>query len=825
MSSAPAAGAAGFPSELSLDPTESAAEDRENSAVELSAGSSTQVQVYLGNISGNGLNYAKMIKSCFEQDVANYWVTPIQVNYHTTPSDFNTLANITVENTQLLIIMCPDVSIVKYAAHIQSYMKSGGCVWLCGEFKGYIGDTIHETNVFISELSTKLGVTFSLGEEMIGIAGKPEIAALDPTSPIGKKNRCGSHTTVHLIAANKIEFNPSKSVPIITWTDPNNNCLTFMIDSPVEQGYLTVSADVNLIFDSGVTPWAAQILYNMLDRSYTEIEKNKLPHTPPKGLELPYTGQAQTLIEAGQVDADKGTMEYSLDKTTWSTELPKGTKPGTYSVYWRITAKPGYWDIPMQTVTAKITSVYTPPETLDLTYNGSDQELIDPDHSGSIDPSIGTMQYRLSDQEAWSTVFPKRENCGTYEIQWRILGIDNTSIIGSGTLTATINPAPLQCTPPRGQSLSYTGAAQSLTTGGSVTGGTMKYSRDEAVWSEDPPKETAPGTYTVYWKAEPDANHTGAKNGSIQSTITEQPKPEPKPSEPDGGPRYPVVVTDKTPPGGTVKTNLNSAAERDTVYITALPAAGYRLQEVTAVDKHGNSLPLTDLGGNRLTFKMPACKTTVSASFVKTSPGWNRGFTLCTRDGACPVGRYTDAAANAWYHDGLHFCLDNGLLSGYGDQTLQPNAPISRGAFLSVLWRLSGKPVVNSVLPFGDVSESDWYAEALRWASAERLAGGYGDGLFHPGAPLTREQMAAILWRYAEHEGLDVSESENDALAGYADGAAVSGFAAPAMSWACRAGLLGGQLRENGRVLNPQGLSSRAQAAAVVARLAALLKK
>lgn len=122
--------------------------------------------------------------------------------------------------------------------------------------------------------------------------------------------------------------------------------------------------------------------------------------------------------------------------------------------------------------------------------------------------------------------------------------------------------------------------------------------------------------------------------------------------------------------------------------------------------------------------------------------------------------------------------------------------------------------MVNYQLSFNDVAEGQWYTEAVRWAASEEIVGGYGDGSFRPEDAVSREEMAAIFYRYAQHKGYDVSVGEDTNILSYADAAMISEYAIPAMQWACGAGVLEG----NGQLLTPQADTPRCQAAAVLMR-------
>lgn len=273
-----------------------------------------------------------------------------------------------------------------------------------------------------------------------------------------------------------------------------------------------------------------------------------------------------------------------------------------------------------------------------------------------------------------------------------------------------------------------------------------------------------------------------------------------------GTPAYSISV-DK-PENGAVKVNRGTASSDSTVTLTVTPEDGYVLDKLTVTDSQGNNIEVTNKGDGTYTFKMPNRKVTVEAVFVPDG-----SFSTCTGGNACPIWPYTDADPGAWYHDGVHYCIEHRLMAGYGNNLFKPNADTTRGMITVMLWRLNGSPVVNYALDFEDVAEGQWYTEAIRWAKAEGIATGYGNGRFGTNDTITREQMAAILYRYAQYKGYDITAKAD--LSRYTDAAQVSSWATDAIRWANAEGLVNGT---NAITLNPRGDATRAQAAMIVTR-------
>lgn len=171
-------------------------------------------------------------------------------------------------------------------------------------------------------------------------------------------------------------------------------------------------------------------------------------------------------------------------------------------------------------------------------------------------------------------------------------------------------------------------------------------------------------------------------------------------------------------------------------------------------------------------------------------------------------GTFTDVPATHWAAGAVEFVTSQGLLQGTGTSTFAPGQPMTRAMLVTALWREAGSPVVNYAMDFDDVDEDQWYTEAVRWAVSKGIVAGTGKG-FSPDAALTRESLAAILFRYAG------GQADADQLDSYADGAGVSAWAREAMNWAVAQGLITGK---SGGRLDPGGTASRAEVSAILMR-------
>lgn len=177
---------------------------------------------------------------------------------------------------------------------------------------------------------------------------------------------------------------------------------------------------------------------------------------------------------------------------------------------------------------------------------------------------------------------------------------------------------------------------------------------------------------------------------------------------------------------------------------------------------------------------------------------------------------FGDVDDGDWFADAVRFVYENGMMNGVSETDFAPHAATSRSMIVTILYRLEGEPVVDYAMGFTDVAGDAYYAEAVRWAASEGIVGGYGGGLFGSDDAVTREQLAVILYRYAVYKGYDVSIGEDTNILSYADAFTVSEYAVAALQWACGAGIISGT--GDGSTLTPQGEATRAQAAMVLMR-------
>ena len=191
------------------------------------------------------------------------------------------------------------------------------------------------------------------------------------------------------------------------------------------------------------------------------------------------------------------------------------------------------------------------------------------------------------------------------------------------------------------------------------------------------------------------------------------------------------------------------------------------------------------------------------------------GFKDCPGDSGCVMAAYEDLDCVAWYHDGVHFALENGIMNGVSDQMFAPSSSTSRAMIVTMLWRMEDEPAVDYDMTFSDVSSDSWYTEAIRWAAYEHIVDGYSADRFAPNDNVSREQLATILWRYAKYKGTDKIPASKINLGIYIDAEHISRWAYDGMQWAVNAGLITGVGNDK---LSPETEASRTQVATMLMR-------
>ena len=281
---------------------------------------------------------------------------------------------------------------------------------------------------------------------------------------------------------------------------------------------------------------------------------------------------------------------------------------------------------------------------------------------------------------------------------------------------------------------------------------------------------------------EPDQNHNSDINSSIGSSSAL------------------YSITAKSSTNGSVELDRRHALQGDTVTLTLSPNDGYELKSLTVLDKNNEEIEVKKINDAEYTFEMPQSAVTVEAVFALAA-------------GETGLLPFTDVAEGSWYYDAVRYVYENGLMAGTSNTKFEPDLTTTRGMIVTILYRLEDTPAVSSMADFTDVETDQWYSDAIAWAAANSIVGGYGNGLFGPDDPITREQLATILYRYAQYKDYDTASSAD--LSRYADFEQVSEWAQEAMAWANGEGIISGT---SAVTLAPKDSATRAQAAVMLMR-------
>lgn len=288
-------------------------------------------------------------------------------------------------------------------------------------------------------------------------------------------------------------------------------------------------------------------------------------------------------------------------------------------------------------------------------------------------------------------------------------------------------------------------------------------------------------------------------------TITEKTTSSGGASHPEAGStssssdRYEITKPSKVE-NGSIKVSDSKAEKGDTVTITVTPDEGYELDKLAVYDEDGDKIDLKDKGDGKFTFEMPKGDVEIEVSFALI-------------EDETVKANFADVAADAWYADAVQYVYENGMMSGTSETTFSPDLTTTRGMIVTILYRMENEPAVTGTTAFTDVAADQYYANAVAWAAQNGIVSGTTATTFAPNNAITREQMAAILYRYAQFKGYDVSVKAD--LSVYTDAAQVSTYATDAMAWANGAQLITGTSQA---MQTPASNATRAQVATILMR-------
>lgn len=323
---------------------------------------------------------------------------------------------------------------------------------------------------------------------------------------------------------------------------------------------------------------------------------------------------------------------------------------------------------------------------------------------------------------------------------------------------------------------------------------TLLKDTDENVTVSKTVKFTLAGTDHLKGTISAGSRYNLTKNGNTY-TVTRQSSS----SSGSTSTTYNVNVNAAT--NGAVAADKKTASKGTTVTVTASPSKGYVVDAVKVVDKDGKDVAVTEKDG-KYVFTMPASAVTVTGSFKAETPA--------------PVALpFTDVKSGNWFYDAVKYAYAQGLMTGTSATTFAPNGTMNRAMIVTVLYRLEKSPAVTGASKFTDVPAGQWYSDAVAWAAANKIVNGYDETTFGPMNAVTREQMAAILFRYEQVKGLEnVTLEEN--LNRFPDQNKISAYAIPALQWAVGQKIINGNADGT---LDPTGTATRAQVAQIFTNL------
>lgn len=355
-----------------------------------------------------------------------------------------------------------------------------------------------------------------------------------------------------------------------------------------------------------------------------------------------------------------------------------------------------------------------------------------------------------------------------------ILTADHDTLSGGGKVTLTLERGNL----PDGAVVTVSGTDEA---GNAVT----LTDNGDGTYSATLPNKTQTYTFIAVY----DESQTIAPKTDIATVKVQQRSSGGEPAKPS----FPVKISNSG--DGVAKVDKSYASAGNKVTITVTPGRNATVQRITVTDEDGERLKLTENRDGTYSFTMPSGTANVYVRFSGSG---------------LP---FADVPSGSWYYDDVAYVYDTGLMTGLTATAFGPNLSTTRGMIVTILWRMENEPAAKHGCPFADVRRGSYYEQAIAWASENGIVTGFDASTFAPDRAITREQLAAILFRFAAYHGMDaVTLREN--LSSFQDQAAISAYAVSALNWAVGEGLMQG----TGDKLEPTGSATRAQVAAMLRR-------
>ena len=355
-----------------------------------------------------------------------------------------------------------------------------------------------------------------------------------------------------------------------------------------------------------------------------------------------------------------------------------------------------------------------------------------------------------------------------------ILTANHDTLSGGGKVTLTLERGNL----PDGAVVTVSGTDEA---GNAVT----LTDNGDGTYSATLPNKTQTYTFIAVY----DESQTIAPKTDIATVKVQQRSSGGEPAKPS----FPVKISNSG--DGVAKVDKSYASAGNKVTITVTPGRNATVQRITVTDEDGERLKLTENRDGTYSFTMPSGAANVYVRFSGSG---------------LP---FADVPSGSWYYDDVAYVYDTGLMTGLTATAFGPNLSTTRGMIVTILWRMENEPAAKHGCPFADVRRGSYYEQAIAWASENGIVTGFDASTFAPDRAITREQLAAILFRFAAYRGMD-AVTLRETLSSFQDQAAISAYAVSALNWAVGEGLTQG----TGDKLEPTGNATRAQVAAMLRR-------
>ena len=405
-------------------------------------------------------------------------------------------------------------------------------------------------------------------------------------------------------------------------------------------------------------------------------------------------------------------------------------------------------------------------------------------NDGTTVAVTGTYSYVWQKAADGTALASAPKDAGSYKL---VITLDDPAYIGSAEVSFTIAKAKITITAEDAEA--YTGSDMpklSYTVTGLATG--EKLAKEPSVSCAADMKKAGSYVIAVSGAEVPNTNNYEETITYVSGTLEVKNRPV------NIGPTYDIKVLDSA--HGTVKASLGNASEGSTIRLTVTPDEGYSLANLIVRDERGRRIDVAKSGGV-YRFVMPAGDVTIEAVFAQGTM----------------VLPFTDVSTYDWFYEYVKYVYDNGIMDGIDVGVFGPGITTTRAMLVTMLYRVAGEPYVSGTNDFADVAANTWYTDAVTWASKNGIVTGVDVGVFNPNGAITREQLATILYRYAEYAGEDVSARAS--LSRFTDTGSISAYARDAMSWAVAEGILDGRTATE---LAPTGECTRAEVATMIAR-------